>query len=89
MGGEGVERHLKDRAIIKHSQHGFLKGKSCLSYLIFFYDKVTCLVNNGKTVDVMFLCFSRAFDTFPYGILLDKLFSCEMNRFTLCCIKGL
>ena len=51
---DAIERHLKDNAIIRHSQHGFTKGKSCLPNLISFYDKVTCLVDGGKAVDVVF-----------------------------------
>lgn len=39
-----TERQLKNKAIIGHSQRGFLKGKSCLSNLI-FYNMVTCLVD--------------------------------------------
>lgn len=38
----------------------------------------------GKTANVIILYFSRTFDTIPHGILLDKLFNCEMNRFTWC-----
>ena len=54
-----IERHLKNNAVIRHSQHGFTKGKSCLTELISFYDKVTHLVDEGKVVDVVFLDFSR------------------------------
>ncbi|KAK4810522.1 hypothetical protein QYF61_004485 [Mycteria americana] len=67
------ERHLKDNAIIRHGQHGFTKGKSCLTNLISFYNKVTRLVDEGKAVDVVFLYFRKAFDTAPHSILLDKL----------------
>lgn len=40
----GTEKHLKDNAVIGHSQQGFMGGKSCLSLLISFYDRVTHLV---------------------------------------------
>lgn len=33
----------------------FMKGKSCLTNLILLDDKVTCLVEKGKTVDVVCL----------------------------------
>lgn len=26
-----IEKHLKDKAVISHSQHGFIRGKSCLT----------------------------------------------------------
>ncbi|PKU28023.1 rna-directed dna polymerase from mobile element jockey-like [Limosa lapponica baueri] len=58
-----TERHLKNNAIIGRSQRGFTKGKSHLTNLMSFYDKVTHLVDEGKAVDVVFLEFSKAFDT--------------------------
>ncbi|KAJ7424017.1 RNA-directed DNA polymerase from mobile element jockey-like protein [Pitangus sulphuratus] len=52
------ERHLKDNAFIRHSQCGFTKGKSCLTSLISFCNKVTCLVDEGKAMDVVFRNYS-------------------------------
>jgi len=74
----------KDLEIIRHSQHEFTKGKSCLTNLISCYDMVIHLVNECKEVDVAFLDLSKASDTFPHSILLDRLSNCEMNRYTLC-----
>ncbi|KAJ7415754.1 rna-directed dna polymerase from mobile element jockey-like [Willisornis vidua] len=34
-----IEKHLKDNAVTGHSEHGFMKRKSCLSNLSSFYDK--------------------------------------------------
>ncbi|KAK4826225.1 hypothetical protein QYF61_006266 [Mycteria americana] len=41
--------------------------------------EVTCLVDEGKAVDVVFLNFRKAFDTVPPSTLLDRLSSCEMS----------
>ncbi|KAK4830736.1 LOW QUALITY PROTEIN: hypothetical protein QYF61_013186 [Mycteria americana] len=48
------------------SQHRFTRGKSCLTNLFSFYDKVTHLVDQGKTVDVVVLDFNKAFDTISH-----------------------
>ncbi|KAM9591097.1 uncharacterized protein ACIBXB_006040 [Morphnus guianensis] len=40
--------HVQDNQGIRPSQHGFMKGRSCLTNLISFYDQVTRLVDEGE-----------------------------------------
>ncbi|KAK4818869.1 hypothetical protein QYF61_021074 [Mycteria americana] len=80
--------HVEDNQGIKPSQHGFRKGKSCLTNLIFFYDKVTRLVDEGKAVDVVYPDFSKAFDTVSHSILLEKLAAHGLDGCTLRWVKN-
>jgi len=48
-----LTRHVKDNKGIRPSQHGFMKGSSCLNNLISFYGQVTCLGDEGKAVDAV------------------------------------
>jgi len=43
----GILDQLKVNQGIRPSQHGFMNGRSCLTNLILFYDKVTCMVVEG------------------------------------------
>jgi len=79
---------VKDNQGIRPSQHGFMKGMSCLINLISFYDQVTCLVDEGKAVDVIYLDFSKAFDTVPHNIFLEKLAAHGLDGCTLHWIKN-
>ncbi|KAK4810169.1 LOW QUALITY PROTEIN: hypothetical protein QYF61_010481 [Mycteria americana] len=83
-----ITQHVEDNQGIKPSQHGFRKGRSCLTNLISFYDKVTRLVDEGKAVDVVYLDFSKAFDTVPHSILLEKLAAHGMDGCTLHWVKN-
>ncbi|KAK4810780.1 hypothetical protein QYF61_008752 [Mycteria americana] len=80
--------HVENNQGIKPSQHGFRKGRSCLTNLISFYDKVTHLVDEGKAVDVVYLGFSKAFDTVSHSILLEKLAAHGLDGCTLRWVKN-
>ncbi|KAK4826282.1 hypothetical protein QYF61_007129 [Mycteria americana] len=83
-----ITRHVENNQGIKPSQHGFRKGRSCLTNLISFYDKVTHLVDEGKAVDVVYLDFSKAFDTVSHSILLEKLAAHGLDGCTLRWVKN-
>ena len=74
---------LKVNQGIRPSQHGFTNGRSCLTNLISFYDKMTRLVDEGKAVIVISMDFSKAFDTVPYDILVEKLAAHGLDGCTL------
>ncbi|NXM92890.1 LORF2 protein, partial [Sylvia borin] len=79
-----IMQHLQDSLGIRPSQHGFRNGRSCLTNLVSFYDQVTHLVDVGKAVDVVYLDFSKAFDTVSHSTLLDKLAVWGLDRSTHC-----
>jgi len=60
----------------------------CLTNLTSFYDQVTRLVDKEKAVDVVYLDFSKAFDTVPHSILLEKLAAHGLDGSTLHWIKN-
>ncbi|KAK4816941.1 hypothetical protein QYF61_025764 [Mycteria americana] len=51
-------------------------------------DQVTRLVDEGKAVDVVYLDFSKAFDTVFHSILLEKLVAHGLDGRTLCWVKN-
>jgi len=83
-----LTRYVKDNQGIRPSQRGFMKGRSCLTNLISFYDQVTCLVDEGKAVDVIYLDFSKAFGTVSNSILLEKMAAHGLDRCILLWLKN-
>jgi len=68
-----IVQHLEFNGLINDSQHGFRKGRSCLTNLLTFLDKVSGYVDTGTDVDVIFLDFAKAFDKVPHQRLIGKV----------------
>ena len=65
--------HLLQEKLITDNQHGFLKGRSCTTNLVAFMNKLTEITDKGKSADVFYLDFAKAFDTVPKMRLLEKM----------------
>ena len=53
--------------------HGFLKNRSCLTNLLTYMENITKSVDEGHSVNSVYLDFRKAFDKVPHQRLLKKL----------------
>ncbi|CAM5127487.1 unnamed protein product [Eretmochelys imbricata] len=74
-----IVRHIEEHKLLHKSQHGFCKGRSCLTNLLEFFEGVNKHVDKGDPVDIVYLDFQKAFDKVPHQRLLCKL-SCHGIR---------
>ena len=58
------------KPLIHPLQHGFMNGKSCTTQLLDVYENVGKCLDEGKQMDMIFLDFSKAFDSVNHTMLL-------------------
>ena len=56
-----------------HLQHGFIKGRSTVTQLLEVFHEVSAILDNAGQVDMVYLDFSKAFDSVSHKLLLHKL----------------
>ena len=54
-------------------QHGFLKGKSCVTQLLEVFQEIGCSLDRGFESDIIYVDFAKAFDSVCPAKLASKL----------------
>ena len=65
--------YFESNELLTMYQHGFRKGKSCLTNLLVTLENWTEALDEGHCVDTIFLDFQKASDTVPHQRLILKL----------------
>lgn len=74
---EHTSEHVK--AVTGKSQHGFTKGKSCLTNLVVLCDRMTGFWGEGRTADAIYFGFRMVFQHCVPNILVAKLRSYSLG----------
>ena len=67
-----ILKHVMENNLMSEDQHGFSKGKSCMSNLLITLEDVTESLDEDFSVDIIYLDYSKAFDTVPHKRLISK-----------------
>jgi len=59
-------QHMITNGFLSDTQHGLVKGRSCTTQLLKVVDKLSELMDEGMDMDIVFLDFSKAFDSVPH-----------------------
>jgi len=80
---EAISRHIKDKQVIRSSQHRVTMGKSWLTKVLTFYDEMAVSVDEGRAVDIVYLDSSKAADTVFHKSLIEKLLKYGLDEQTV------
>ena len=56
-----------------HLQHGFIKGRSTPTQLLTVFHEISAAMDNAGQVDMIYLDYSKAFDSVSHKLLLHKI----------------
>ena len=70
---ERIVEHLNSQELISEYQHGFVSGKSCTTQLLDVLDTWTSIMDDGGSVDIIYMDFQKAFDSVPHKRLITKV----------------
>ena len=65
--------HLEGNNLFTNKQHGFRKGRSCLTQLLQHFDYVLNNYLDNSETDVIYLDYAKAFDIVDHILLLKKV----------------
>ena len=72
-------QYLETAGKLPDNQHGFREKRSTLTQLLYHWDQVIDLMEEGLTVDVIYTDFAKAFDKCETNVLLHTLRDCGVR----------
>ena len=79
---------LEESQWLTPKQHGFVRGRSCLTNLLEAFENWTELLDEGHGIDIIYLDYRKAFDTVPHKRLLSKVQQARIGGKVLNWIKA-
>ncbi|KAK3896182.1 hypothetical protein Pcinc_000104 [Petrolisthes cinctipes] len=70
---KNIMNFLEHNTLTNRGQHGFRRGRSCLSQLLEHHTHLLESIEAGLNSDVIYLDFEKAFDKVDHGVLLHKM----------------
>ena len=71
--GAAILSFMVMNKLITWQQHGFVRGRSCQTNILMCLERWTEMVDSGKSVDVAYFDYAKAFDKVSHRLLLVKL----------------
>ena len=70
---EKVIKDMKNNKFFRDRQYGFISGRSTSLQLLNILDKWTKALDNGNSIDVVYMDYIKAFDTVKHMRFMNKL----------------
>lgn len=80
---DAITDHLKRNKLFSRNQYGFISGRSTILQLLHVLENWTKILEEGDSIDVIYMDFMKAFDKVPHQRLLGKLKSYGLAGNTL------
>lgn len=70
---DSIRNYMETNSLFTKCQHGFRNNRSCVTQLLEVLNNFSSMIENKDCIDVIYLDFSKAFDTVPHQRLITKL----------------
>jgi len=68
-----LTKFLDSHQLLCKKQHGFSRGRSCVTNLLETLENQTKALDEGFGLDIVYLDYRKAFDSVPHQRLIEKL----------------
>ena len=85
---DDILAYMVSNKLLINLQHGFVLGKSCQSNLLLTLNFLTESIENGNDADLVYLHFTKAFDSVPHNRLICKLHNYGISGHLLLWIRN-